>query len=150
MLPCTRATTARISKKCSSYLVENSKSTHLCFVLVCPEGAEAEMIQLARRWDSSVTGIYEHRPPIRAADVSPQCPVTNELRTFRPDFTTAIKGCSVYVDTELEMWWLTVEGSLWHLLKWQICLWFCSIQLFLLQTELRFPNSYLKVLSLCI
>lgn len=63
----------------------------MCFVLVCPEGAEAEMIQLARRWDPRVTGIYEHRPPIRAADVSAQCPVTTELRTFSPTLLPRLK-----------------------------------------------------------
>lgn len=38
-------------------------------VLVCPEGAEAEMIPLARRWDLSVTDIYQRRLPITSSDV---------------------------------------------------------------------------------
>lgn len=62
------------------------------WLLVCPEGAEAEMIQLARRWDSSGAGIYEHRPPITFPDVTPWCPVTNERSwTFTPNFSTAMQ-----------------------------------------------------------
>lgn len=78
------------SWKGASRWVGNWESTYLCFVLVCPEGAEAEMIQLARRWEPSVTAIYERRPPISAPDVRPPCPVTNGLRTFTPDPTGAL------------------------------------------------------------
>lgn len=66
------------------------------------------------------------------------------VRTFRPDFAGAITACSGYVDPKLQMWSLTFRGSLWHLPKWQICIWFCAIQLFLLQTALRFPGTSFK------